>query len=132
MNKLKRTYSEMLQYDNFGDRLEYLKLRGEHHLSPRALGYDFYHSHAWRKCRKDIIDRDAGCDLGLIKFGIDGDITVHHINPLTPEDLDNWNVDKLFNPENLITVSDDTHKAIHYKQKSEAIVDRQPGDLKLS
>ena len=128
---LKRTYSELVKLKTFGERLEYLKLWGESHLSPRTLDYDFYHSPAWRKCRAAIIRRDLGWDLGVDGCGIDGLITVHHINPLTPEDLDNWNIDKLFDPENLITVSDETHKSIHYKAKQIDFIERSPGDIKL-
>lgn len=56
---------------------------------------------------------------------------MHHINPLTPEDLDNWNIDKLFDPENLISVSDETHKSIHYKAKQIDFIERSPDDIKL-
>ena len=126
-----RVYSELITIPTFAERLEYLKLWGESHLSPRALDYDFYHSPPWRKCRASIINRDAGFDMGLMNYDIVGDITVHHIDPLTPDDLEFWNIEKLFNPENLICVSDDTHKVIHYKPKSIDFIDRKPGDIQL-
>ena len=126
-----RTYSELMTFETFGERLEYLKLWDERYLSPRSLDYDFYHSPAWSACRKDMISRDQGWDLGVVNVGINGIITVHHINPLTPEDLENWNIDKLFNPENLITVSDSTHKTIHYKPKEDDFIERAPNDIKL-
>jgi hypothetical protein len=78
-----------------------------------------------------MISRDQSWDLGVVNVGISGIITVHHINPLTPEDLENWNIDKLFNPENLITVSDSTHKTIHYKPKENDFIERAPNDIKL-
>ena len=63
---------------------------------------------------------------------IDGPIIVHHINPITQEDIDEWNVEKLFNPDNLICVSVETHNLIHYrKRKSLEFVERKPGDTKL-
>lgn len=131
MTKLKRTYSEMVKMDNFGDRLVYLQLWKEKHIAPRSLDYNFYHNPTWLECRQAIIRRDMGSDLGVMGVDIDGRISVHHINPLEPDDLENWNEDKLFNPENLITVSDNTHNAIHYKPIENDYVERKPGDTIL-
>lgn len=129
--RLKRTYSEMARLPTFGERLEYLKLWNEHHLSPRSLDYNFYKNPVWLQVRKEIIKRDLGLDLGIMGNGIESRITVHHINPLIPEDLENWNEELLFNPENLITVSDATHKTIHYKPKVDDYIERRPNDIKL-
>ena len=125
------TYNGSLQFSNFGDRLEYLRLYGKYHVSPRAMSNSFYKSTAWLTCRNDIIRRDAGCDLGIINCDIEKEILVHHICPLTQEDIDNWDVDKLFNPDNLISCSKRTHNRIHYGEPISSFVERQVGDTKL-
>ena len=110
-----RSYSEMLKFESFGERLKYLQL-----FRP------------WRLLRAQIIERDYNSDLGVLGMGIDGRILVHHINTLNESDFLNWNVDKLLNPENLITVSYDTHSKIHYGLESyEMSKERLPGDTKL-
>ena len=63
---------------------------------------------------------------------IDGPILIHHINPLTEEDFYNWDEDKLFNPENLVSVSYNTHNKIHYRKYQEQLhIERKPGDTQL-
>lgn len=127
-----KTYTECLKHSNYGDRLQYLRLDGIHHSSPRDISNVFYKSKEWLRVRKEIIARDLGCDLGIAGMYIDGPIIVHHINPITQEDIDEWNVEKLFNPDNLICVSVETHNLIHYrKRKSLEFVERKPGDTKL-
>lgn len=119
-----------MSYKSFGDRLNYLSLKHSAHTSPRHLSNEFYKSHAWLTVRDEIIIRDLGCDLGDKTKTIEGIVLVHHINPLTEEDIVNqtW---KLFDPENLITCSLDTHNRIHYKEPIADYVERQPGDTKL-
>ncbi len=67
----------------------------------------------WEQCRRDIIIRDNGCDLGCEGFEVHGRILIHHINPITVDDVINRNP-CVFNPENLILTSHNTHQAIHY------------------
>lgn len=75
--------------------------------------------------------RDFGCDLGTFGVYIFGSIYVHHINPITEEDIE-ANDYKLYDPENLISTSIDTHNAIHYRQSdSDPYVERESGDTKL-
>jgi hypothetical protein len=111
------TYSELIQFPTFEERFEYLKLEGsigtETFGSERRLNQKFYRSPEWRKFRRDIIIRDNGCDLGMDDYGIGGHITIHHLNPITPEDIIQRS-SCLMDPENVICVSDQTHKAIHY------------------
>lgn len=131
MIEYKRTYSELILIGNFGDRLKYLMVAGESYQSPRSISESFYKSWVWKQVRSDIIKRDLGCDLGCINQDIDGIILVHHINPITQEDIDN-NSPKLYDPENLITVSLHTHNIIHYgPKKSVEIIERKPGDTQL-
>ena len=124
------TYSEMKKFDSFGDRLNYLRLWDKPYVSPRSISNPFYKHPLWLQTRKEILRRDAGCDLGVLGVYIDGPITVHHINPLTDEDIENWS-DKLLDPENLICVSAFTHGQIHYKQVEELQIGRTAGDTKL-
>lgn len=131
-----KTYSEMARYSAFEDRFEYLKLGGV--LGNETFGFDrhinqaFYTSREWRRVRQQVIVRDNGCDLGVLGFEIHVDLLVHHINPMTPEDIvhdEEW----IFNPEYLITTSKSTHNAIHFGTGilRRPFVERRPGDTKL-
>lgn len=126
------TYSEAKNLPTYGDRLDYLTLHDNNVDSPRHLSNMFYKSKTWLRVRDEIIARDMGYDLGDPRVKIDGPVLVHHINPLTEDDIVEWNEDKLFNPENLISVSIATHNTIHYgRSSSEEYVERRPGDTKL-
>lgn len=125
------SYTEMLNYDKFGDRLSYLTLWSKGYRSPRTISNHFYKSKQWMSIREDILKRDLGCDLGDIHVPVNGMFIVHHINPLTEEDFFNYNEDKLLNPDNLITTSIETHNKIHYKEKHIELIDRQPGDTTI-
>lgn len=129
-----RTYTELCQLDNFKDRFNYLKLNGQ--VGDETFGYDryinqiFYRSKEWKQFRRDIIIRDNGCDLGIDDRRIGGTITVHHLNPITMRDIEKRDP-KLFDPENVICVSDITHKAIHYGDESLLLsepITRKPND----
>ena len=113
-----RTYSELIRLKTFEERYEYLRLRsmvGEETFGfDRYLNQAFYRSKEWKSFRRDIIIRDNGCDLGMEDREIRGHIIIHHIVPITIEDLINRNLDILLNPENAICTCDNTHKAIHY------------------
>lgn len=117
----KRCYSELTQFKSFEDRYEYLKLSGE--VGNPTFGYDryfnqtFYHSSEWRRARNRIILRDNGCDLGVEGYEIHGHIYIHHLNPITKKDVEEFS-DILLDPENLVCVTFDTHNAIHYAIKS--------------
>lgn len=112
-----RTYSEMCRLNTFKERFYYLKLDGivgeDTFGSKRYLNQILYKTKEWLMLRDKIIVRDNGCDLGIVGREIFGRIVVHHINPITIEDVLNRNP-KVFDPNNLITCSDMTHKAIHY------------------
>lgn len=139
MNKL-RCYSDLIQYSTFEDRLHYLELHGV--VGEDTFGFDryinqkFYKSPEWRRVRDFVIVRDNGCDLAVKGYDIGDRIIVHHMNPLTLDDISNSS-DFLLNPEYLICVSKETHDIIHYGfssdrySKSKEPVDRKPGDTKL-
>lgn len=129
-----KTYDELVSYSTFDDRFEYLKLSGR--VSEltfgelRYLNQIFYTSDEWRKFRREIIARDLGCEFGLVGYDIIGIIVVHHINPITSEDLLLRSY-KLIDPQNAICVSDATHKALHYSSRANLPVfptERSPND----
>lgn len=116
-----KKYNELIQFETFEDRFEYLKMQGD--VGQETFGFDrylnqkFYKSEEWKKVRNDVIVRDKGNDLGIKDREIKENIIVHHINPITPDDIKNkepWILD----PENLICVSLDTHNALHYGDAS--------------
>lgn len=115
--KIIRTYSELIRLKTFEERFEYLKLDGT--VGESTFGFDrylnqmFYTSIEWRNFRRDIILRDNGCDLAIPGLDIVGKIFIHHLNPLTKEDVLN-RTEYLMNPEFVVCTSKLTHDAIHY------------------
>ena len=122
-----RTYDELSQLKTFDERFQYLKLDGvigeDLFGYMRQLNQAFYTSSLWKNVRNQIIIRDDGCDLGIPGRTIFGKLLVHHLNPLTKEDLINHS-SRLVDPNNLITVSFDTHQAITYGDV--ALIQRDP------
>lgn len=116
-----RRYSELISYDNFLDRYNYLKLKGQVGLDTfgldRYLNQTLYRSYKWRKTRDEVLIRDNGCDLGIDGYDISGKIIVHHMNPLTLEQIEDDDP-IIYDPEFLICVSHITHNAIHYGDES--------------
>lgn len=112
-----RTYSELSKLDTFEDRYNYLKLDGvigeDTFGFQRWLNQVFYKSREWLSIRREVIIRDNGCDLGLYGYDISGRIIVHHMNPITPDDIRNRSI-YLLNPEYLISTAHLTHEAITY------------------
>ena len=129
-----KSYSELITLPTFLDRFKYLKLNGtafdKTFGDERYVNQKFYTSYEWRKFRRDIILRDLGCDLGIEGRDILGKIIIHHINPITIEDVLNRSM-KLMDPENVITTQKITHDAIHYGDESLLFLDpiiRRPND----
>ena len=112
-----RCYSELILLPTFEDRFEYLKLSGT--VGKETYGYDrwlnqmFYHDDSWKKCRREVMIRDNFCDLGIPEYELTRRILIHHIEPITKQDILDRS-SKLFDLDNLITVSFNTHEAIHY------------------
>ena len=113
-----RTYSELITLETFEERFLYLKLDGS--IGEDTFGFDrylnqlFYRSPEWKQVRNFVIIRDMGCDLAIPDHEIiNQQILIHHMNPLTKEDIINKS-DYLLNPEYLICTTKKTHNAIHY------------------
>lgn len=132
-----RTYRELRRIDTFRERFDYLSLRGN--VGEATFGYDrwvnqdFYTSKEWREIRHDIIARDYGCDLGMTGYEIHKGLYIHHLNPITVAQIRDGDP-CILDPDNLITVSHNTHNAIHYGDASllpKPPVERKPGDTKL-
>ena len=125
MSKI-RTYSELMTLSTFEERYRYLKLGGK--VGAETFGHDrflnqmLYKNPKWKAARDTAIIRDNGCDLGIDDRDIGGKIYVHHMNPITIEDIENES-EFLFDPEYLICVSHNTHNAIHYGDESLLILD---------
>lgn len=132
-----RTYSELSKLGTFEERFAYLSIKarvGEETFGfERHLNQSFYRSREWRLARDETIARDFGCDLGIDGFDIHGRILIHHMNPMIPTDIIHGNPD-IINPEYLISVTHNTHNAIHFGDASLLqlpVVERRPGDTKL-
>ena len=129
-----RTYSELITLPTFEERFRYLQLGGK--VGEDTFGHDrylnqmFYTSDEWRRIRRDVIVRDNGCDLGIQDREIHGLIIIHHMNPITIEDIINRS-EFLLNPEYLISTIKNTHDAIHFSDERILITDpieRRPND----
>lgn len=129
-----RTYSELIKLQSFEERFEYLKLNGR--VCEETFGFDryinqiFYKSKEWQKVRDTVIIRDNGCDLGLQDREIRGRILIHHMNPISKEDILRRS-DTILNPEYLICTTKNTHNAIHYGDISLLMsdpIERKPND----
>ena len=116
-----RTYSELIALPTFEERYRYLRLGGR--VGEETFGFDrylnqtFYRSDEWKALRDEIIVRDNGCDLGVDGREIYGRILIHHMNPITIDDIVKRSR-YLLDPEYLITTVKNTHDAIHYGDES--------------
>lgn len=134
MSMKTKSYSELTRLPTFLERYRYLKIGGR--IGEDTFGYDrylnqtLYRSAEWKRFRREIIVRDEGSDLGCDGYEIVGNILVHHINPIRLEDVLNRDP-KIFDPENVICVSHNTHNAIHYGDENLLITEpviRKPND----
>lgn len=132
-----RTYSELSRINTFEERYSYLKLHGS--VGRPTFGFDrylnqkFYTSSQWRNMRHHVIARDLGLDLGFPGFEIHSKIIIHHMNPITVDDIHHGE-EEILDPEFLITTTHDTHNAIHYGDESllrQPLVERRQGDTRL-
>lgn len=129
-----KTYSELSKLKTFEERYNYLKLGGI--VGADTFGFDrylnqmLYTSARWRAVRDIVLVRDNGCDLGIEGYGIYHKPIIHHMNPITVDDILEES-DFLFNPEYLITTTHLTHNAIHYGDENllmKAPVERSRND----
>lgn len=134
MNKIK-FYDVLSTLPTFEDRFNYLKIGGHVGIDTfgfnRYLNQNLYRSPQWLEVRDKVIIRDNGNDLGAEGYPINGKIIIHHINPITIEDVLEANPD-IFNMDYLISCSLATHNAIHYGDESYLsrfqVIERKPND----
>lgn len=120
--------------ETYEERFDYLKLWNLPHVPPDDKLYRlFLKTRDWQNTRIHIYERDGLQDLGVLGRHIMTKVIIHHIDPVTTEDLLSMNLDKLLNPENLITTEINTHNRIHYKpvDRQAISLERQPGDTTL-
>lgn len=129
-----KTYTELSNLKTFEERFAYLSedgIIGEMTFGgSRFINQDFYRSKEWKEIRDLVIIRDNGMDLGVDGMPINGKVFVHHMVPLRKEDF-LYRTPFLIDPEYLITVSHQTHNALHYGTYASAPKDyvaRQPND----
>lgn len=129
-----KTYSELIQLDSFLDRYRYLRLGG--YVGRDTFGFDrylnqvFYRSKEWKEIRDYVIVRDNGCDLGVEGYDIQGRIIIHHLNPISINDI-KLASGLLLDPEYLICTTHKTHNAIHYGDEGLLTIEpiaRSPND----
>lgn len=134
MSTLIKTYSETIAIPSYIERFRYLKLNGQ--VGTDTFGHDrylnqiLYNTPEWKRFRRDIILRDNGCDLGCEDYEIYGKIMIHHINPITVDDI-LCRDPSIFDPENVISCSMITHNAIHYGSEDllmKGPIERRPND----
>lgn len=125
MRTIIKRYSDLVNLPTFDERLEYCRFKGfigdETFGGHRYLNQILYHSSEWRRFRRRVILRDNGFDLGCVDVPICGSVYIHHLNPITPEDI----LERrqcIFDMENAISVSFQTHNAIHYGVEKPKIV----------
>lgn len=132
-----RTYSDLRRHVTFEDRFRYLALHGT--VGRSTFGFDryinqqFYTSRQWRQLRHHIIARDLASDLGIEGYEIHGELLIHHMNPITAEDIMHGDPD-ILDPEFLITTTKQTHNAIHFGDERllpRPLTPRHPGDTRL-
>ena len=132
-----RCYRDLKQIDSFKERYLYLKVAGK--VGEETFGIDryvnqqLYRSQRWKRTRSQVIIRDNGCDLGIDGHEIDRYIVIHHMNPITLEDIEE-DRDEIYDPEYLICCSSRTHQAIHFGDEEllpKDYVERRPNDTCL-
>lgn len=134
-----KTYSELSKLNTFAERFNYLKLDGV--IGEDTFGYErylnqiLYKSTEWRRTRNNIIIRDGGCDLGVEGYEIHGQVIIHHMNPISIEQVKNRDP-IIFDEDLLICTCLRTHNAIHYGDDSIikttfGTLERKANDTKL-
>lgn len=131
---MKKSYSELIRLPSIEERIEYLMMYGR--VGSETFGFDryvnqrFYRSTQWRNLRHKIIVRDNGCDLAVDGFPVGTRGAIHHINPLSLDDLMSGS-ESIFDPENLVLCSLQTHNTIHYgwgHPQGYTLCERKPND----
>lgn len=132
-----RTYSELSRLETFEERFRYLAIGG--YVGRSTFGFDrylnqqFYTSRQWKMVRHHVIVRDQGCDLGVEGYDIFHRLVIHHMNPMSQDDITQGEA-HILDPEVLITTTHRTHNAIHFGDERLLLrkpIERRPGDTKL-
>lgn len=134
-----RSYSELVLLPTFEERFKYLQIGGDRERFQfgfdRYINQDFYRSHEWKRIRDEILIRDEW-DLGIEGYSLGKHPIIHHMNPITKEDIINRS-EFLLSPEYLILCSKETHEAIHKGGHNSAdlqmmhAAERSPNDTTL-
>lgn len=131
---MKRSYRELIRLPTMEERFHYLQIAQQ--VGVETFGFDrylnqrLYHSLEWKSIRHQIVIRDNGCDLAMDGYPVGDRGIIHHINPITLDQLTHGD-DSIFDPDNLILCSWNTHQAIHYGTIEQIItkpIERRPGD----
>lgn len=131
---MKKSYTELMKLPTLKERFDYLNQGNR--VGESTFGYDrylnqkFYTSPEWKRVRRNVIARDEGCDMGHTDYPIQGRVIVHHLNAITPEMIINRDPE-LFDMDNLVCVSHETHEAITYGSSEmlpEDAIERTPND----
>lgn len=129
-----KSYQELTRFKTLQERYEYLRFGAE--VGAATFGFDrylnqaFYRSKQWREVRTKVILRDEGCDLGVVGYPCIYRGVVHHINPITLEQVEEGDP-IIFDMNNLVLCTEDTHRAIHYgpkRQLDPVVLERRPND----
>ena len=132
-----RSYTELRRIENFEDRYHYLALKES--VGKSTFGFDryinqkFYTSKQWRDLRHNIIARDNGCDLGVDGYEIHNRLIIHHMNPMSFDDISRGD-SNILDPRFLITTTLRTHNAIHFGDERllpKVFVERSANDTNL-
>lgn len=138
MTRSIKRYSELIKLNSFDDRYDYVRVGGivgdVTFGNLRYLNQMLYTSVLWKEVRRRVILRDDGLDLGHPDYPIIGSIYIHHLNPITADDILNKS-EIVFDPEFLISTSLNTHNALHYGDRNgllaERFAERLPNDTVL-
>ena len=129
-----KSWDELGKIPTFEGRIEYLRTYST--VGEPTFGYDrwinqrFYRSEEYKRLRRKIVAKQNGWDLGVEGYPLPEIFILHHMNPITVEDIINGS-EFAWDPKYLVCVSPVTHRAIHYqesKNRLPLIAQRSPND----
>lgn len=129
-----KSWDELRKIPTFEGRIEYLRTYST--VGEPTFGYDrwinqrFYRSEEYKRLRRKIVAKQNGWDLGIEGYPLPEIFILHHMNPITVEDIINGS-EFAWDPKYLVCVSPATHRAIHYqesKSRLPLIAQRSPND----
>ena len=134
MKSMLKSFDQLRLLPTLLERYEYLKQNSK--IGEQTFGVDrylnqmFYKSPEWQEVRNEVIIRDNAHDLAHPDYEIQGFIFVHHMNPITVEQI----LDRdpiILDPRYLISSSELIHKAIHFGNPNLLLIlpqERRPND----